>query len=1095
MKKKYFHNIILFLSLIIFFEASALSILNPKKDKFNNIYGYPIDKAPKAYNKVNTKTLNNANFIPHQNNPIQTIQQFTKGKSYKKQKYSPLKFNKDNYSINLRKGIKTPRHIKAVKQKISKNIKKIKTNKEKKIIARNFLSSAKGILRIKNPDKEFILFNEENDNLGIIHLKYYQEYNNINIWPCQIIVHINQFGEFESFEGAYIPTPDNMILNPVVTEHDAIIKACSKFSYGNNYKITDSELIIYAPLDKPPRLAWKIKILFSIYDHWLIIIDAFHGNSLLAYNMNKTSNVEGSGKDLTGITRSLNLWNQEDSYYMIDTSKSMYSQYSKPPDIEQTNGAIIILDASNQPPTSDVQEIPELNHIKSENQNNWLADGVSLAYNLSKTYDYYQTVHNRNSIDNNGMNIIGVVRLGLNWFNAFWAGDLNILCFGDQEPLAAALDVIAHEFTHGVTQYSSNLIYQNQSGALNEFFSDFFGEMVEARTNGSCDWIVGSYPVSSPLRNIKKPSSMISYDYNIPYPENMSDYYYTSDDYGGVHFNCTIPEYACYLIAEGSDGAIGINDTEQIAYRALTKHLVSNSQFIDLRFAFLSSAEELYGEDSNQYIKIAQVFDSIGIIDDSQTSDNSDDLTPVAGQDYTLYLYYDSFYGAIFMGKCEPQVPECETLTNTPVKESRPAITGDGKTVAFINTYNDLCTIDTDGKNEQCLGYQGKVFSVGVSPDSNYYAFILMDEKGSPTNKINVLDIQNNIVKEFELVVPTIDGVPVSTVLFAHILDFTSDGKYLIYDALNKMKFADNTDIGLWSIYAIDLTTEETLTIVPPINGLDIGNPSISQTSDNYITFEAQEPYGAATTIFTLNLLTGEKSKIGEFNTISNVPALPNYNGDDTAIIFTYPDFYQSTGFSLVKQKIKNRLYYVGDANVCVYNAAYGIIFRKGTYNRPIPEINSDKKIISFGPLLAEKKAEVFLNISNTGNGDLYIGNYNISGLNKNNFYVTGSCTGRKLGPDDICKYVVSFLPESAGSYQAEILINSNDKITPELSIQLFGTCINKNESIDLSSIISYLRVCTGIIDPNIQNDFDVNGDNQTGIEEAIHLLELLASK
>ena len=108
------------------------------------------------------------------------------------------------------------------------------------------------------------------------------------------------------------------------------------------------------------------------------------------------------------------------------------------------------------------------------------------AYDYSGyTYDFYWTEHGRDSIDNAGMTIISTVDYdpdgGCNYLNAFWSGTYSQMVYGSG--YSSALDVVAHELTHGVTDYESDLFYFMQSGAINESFSDIWGELTELTYN------------------------------------------------------------------------------------------------------------------------------------------------------------------------------------------------------------------------------------------------------------------------------------------------------------------------------------------------------------------------------------------------------------------------------------------------------------------------------------------------------------------------------------------------------------------------------------------------------------------------------------
>ena len=151
-----------------------------------------------------------------------------------------------------------------------------------------------------------------------------------------------------------------------------------------------------------------------------------------------------------------------------------------------------------------MRRAPCVRIVSSSANSGWLADAVSASFGLSETYDYYLERHNRDSLDGQGGTMTAVVRYGQSLNSAFWNPSLGLMLFGDGLPFARALHVVGHELTHAVTTNSADLVYQNQSGALNEAFSDIFGEMVEARTKGTPDWLKGGSDLGITIQRLRK---------------------------------------------------------------------------------------------------------------------------------------------------------------------------------------------------------------------------------------------------------------------------------------------------------------------------------------------------------------------------------------------------------------------------------------------------------------------------------------------------------------------------------------------------------------------------------------------------------------
>jgi hypothetical protein len=200
------------------------------------------------------------------------------------------------------------------------------------------------------------------------------------------------------------------------------------------------------------------------------------------------------------------------------------------------------------------------------------------------------------------------------------------------------------------------------------------------------------------------------------------------------------------------------------------------------------------------------------------------------------------------------------------------------------------------------LGAPGEVESVAISPDERRVSFVLRDAAGEPENSISVVEVASSTAHTFALVAPAQDAQSVATIRFADAMDFTADGQTLIYDALNAIQLVDGSTVENWSIYALNLTTQRTLTIVPPTPGTDYGFPALSHSTDNFVTFDAFDAATQQSTIVAANLNTGD---VGTLATVDGFGA-PVYTGDDNAIIFTQSDASAASGSSLTIQRLQN---------------------------------------------------------------------------------------------------------------------------------------------------------------------------------------------
>jgi Zn-dependent metalloprotease len=250
--------------------------------------------------------------------------------------------------------------------------------------------------------------------------------------------------------------------------------------------------------------------------------------------------------------------------------------------------------------------------------------------NAAKTHDFYAQVLQRNSIDDAGMELVSSVHFDNDFDNAFWNGAQMV--YGDgsgtflaKGSLTKALEVVGHELTHGVVQFTAGLRYSKQSGALNESFADALGSVVKQWSTGeasaAADWLVGKGILGSQmsgvaLRSMKDPGTAFEGDSQ---PAHMRNYVDLPDDnnprndHGGVHINSGIPNKAFYLVATH----LGTNSWDMagpIWYHALVNHLTPNSQFKDAAEGTVQSAAALYGVGQDAEKAVRSAWEEVGVL-------------------------------------------------------------------------------------------------------------------------------------------------------------------------------------------------------------------------------------------------------------------------------------------------------------------------------------------------------------------------------------------------------------------------------------------------------------------------------------------------
>ena len=371
------------------------------------------------------------------------------------------------------------------------------------------------------------------------------------------------------------------------------------------FELPKGELVYFDTGDGNPRLAYKFDI-FAIepLSRDYVFIDTHSGEVLVKYDRIHTADAPATGTSL---------YNGDVDFIADDTGANFRLR-------QQTNG----VETFNLNNSTNYGNATDITSPSDEFTAPDVHNGVQAHFGAEKTLDYFFTRHGRDSYDNQGTTLFSYVSYGVDYVNAFWNG--TAMTYGDGNgssigPLTS-LDIVGHEIAHGVTQYSAGLIYRNQSGALNESFSDIFGEAVENYAAGTNDWLIGSdifLNGNGAIRSMQNPNQFSDPD------TYLGDFWYTgTGDNGGVHINSGVQNKWFYILTEGESGtndfgfnydvtAIGMQDAAEIAYRNLTVYLTQGSDYPAAREGAVQSAIDLFGAGSQQHISTMDAWDAVGV--------------------------------------------------------------------------------------------------------------------------------------------------------------------------------------------------------------------------------------------------------------------------------------------------------------------------------------------------------------------------------------------------------------------------------------------------------------------------------------------------
>ena len=476
---------------------------------------------------------------------------------------------------------------------------------------------------------DFEKISEFKDELGITHRRMQLRIGTIPVEGAHIILH-ERNGKLEAINGDLFRV-NAIPETPKINQADALQLAKAHIGAqtymwevpgADDYlklETNDSKAsflpvpsLVFAPRDGKYTkdnftLAWKLDVYaYAPMSRRWIFIDAKTGAFLYEIDRIHTADVVGSASTMYSGTRTITAdQTAPNNYRLRETGRG---------------GGIQTLNCLTGTTYGSAVDFTDTDNFWN-NANAALDQAAGDAHaGTEATWDYYHNTHNWNSYDNNNSPLLSYIHYGQNYGNAFWDGSRMTYGDGGGGTLVSpttSFDICGHEVTHGVTEFTAGLIYADESGALNESFSDIFGTVIENYSRpGNWNWLIGEDASSgNGIRNMANPPQ-----FNDP------------DCYGGplwipgadVHYNSGVQNKWFYFLTQGGSGtnpignpynvtALGMTKAAKIAFRNLSVYLTPSSEYSDARFFAIQSASDLYGACSTEMIATANAWYAVGV--------------------------------------------------------------------------------------------------------------------------------------------------------------------------------------------------------------------------------------------------------------------------------------------------------------------------------------------------------------------------------------------------------------------------------------------------------------------------------------------------
>lgn len=854
--------------------------------------------------------------------------------------------------------------------------------------ALGYLQSIGKHLGLTNPTQEIKVGKLTVDTLGQAHLRISQQYEGLPVEPADAYLHASDASRgFDAFFGRLQPTPTGLPLRAGLSRQQVI--DLTRASFGNDWhtlpaaqlamlgedRITAERVIYYH--EKVAHLTYRLDLHPNLATHLTRYVDASSGQTI-----HEISHVCGTAglhtalppetanvRNLNGQNVTINTFSQEGQFFLFDVTRPMFRTDAG----GDALGVIQTFNANGQSPLNDDFD-PST--AASVNNTDWSRTAVSVHHNAGTAYQYFLDRFDRNSIDGLGGTIYSFYNVnnedGTEMDNAFFSGRAMFYGNGDRAftALPRSLDVAGHEMTHGVIQGSANLVYQLESGSINESMADVFGYLIEGETN---DHRIGEDVVntgvfrSGALRNMRDPNNGgTRFGDRGWQPAHMDEFVVLANNeennYGGVHTNSGIPNRAFYLFSTTT--GIGDVRAEQVYYRALTTYLTRNSRFIDLRIAVARSAADLYGAAAE--LAANEAFAAVGIgapVGDTPEAGGNyeNDLAINTGERFLLLT--DNDQANLYLAN------EDGDLLNNPLATvgilSKPSITDDGTFAFFVDDQNRLRLYNFRTNQllflEQNPGRNWR--NIAVSKDG----FRIALTTTAQDNKVFIGDLTDGVLREMTLTNPTTstDGTSTNNVLYADILEWEAGGEFLMYDALSELdagiRFWDINFLRGWDMDNDRFGDGNIIKLYDQLEaGTSIGNPTFAKNSPYIIAFDrvnlpqSNFPY----TTLAANIERGQTAAI--FN--GQRLGYPNYGVADDRLIFD-AELDDGTAVLATIPMQEDKLTASGNPTVTIEGGHWGIFFATGirdlTSSIEGPVVTDERVMVyptlTYGPLTIER--------------------------------------------------------------------------------------------------------------------------------------------